>query len=228
MALANCSYAVKVLDWDKHELDAVHAQSLPGNYTIRSSKYPRTLRNPRRITVVINDTHSYSIHAELLKAFSKKCATLLKQQPTLQTILFTGREPVTSIPAWDIFTTWLYTLDKEPLPDYTPLRLPSWRTWDIKSACFLASFLGAVKFEKYLLRIIFKEVHEGRFAERHLAHLSRCMGSQTGMWHFSNAYFRWKGAGEPGELDPYRWRVEHWYSICGTVANWGCFHAMNT
>ncbi|KAF2751367.1 hypothetical protein M011DRAFT_464101 [Sporormia fimetaria CBS 119925] len=30
------------------------------------------------------------------------------------------------------------------------------------------------------------------------------------------------------ELDPYRWRVEHWYSICGTLGNWGCFHAMNT
>ncbi|KAF2112155.1 hypothetical protein BDV96DRAFT_602604 [Lophiotrema nucula] len=217
---------LKVLDWDEKELKAVRAANLP--YAIRSAKYPRTKKNPSRCWVIINDTHSYSIHKVLLKSFSTKCAALFKENQNLHNIRINGIEPVTSIPAWEIFTEWLYMLDKVPLPDYTPLRRAAWRSRHIKDACFLASFLGATKFEKYLLRIIFKEVHEGRFSEKHLRHLSHCMPEKTGMHYFSRAYFRWKEEGKPGELDPYRWRVEHWYSICGVISNWGCFHAMNT
>ncbi|KAF2868831.1 hypothetical protein BDV95DRAFT_609738 [Massariosphaeria phaeospora] len=217
-----------VLDWDDEEMAAVMAHSL--YYTIRSSKYPRTLENPARVTLILNDTHRWSVHAVLLQKFSTKLAALLPSAGTHPPacIRIAAIEPIGSLPAWRIFLTWLYTLDKEPLPDFTPQRRSTWRTRDLKSACFLAAFLGAAKFEKYLLRIVFKEVHDGRFAQRHVTHLAARMPPKTGMHCFANAYLRWRDAGGRAELDPYRWRVEHWYSVCGTVANWGCFHAMNT
>lgn len=187
-----------------------------------------TKNHPARVTIIVNDTHHFNVHKILLKSFSSKLAAQLKANPTVKYLRIRGDPPIGSLPAWLIYTEWLYMFDKVPLPDFTPLRLPHWTTSAIKSACFLASFLGATKFEKYLLRIIFKETWDGDFSESDLYHLSQRMGKKTGMWHFSNAYMKWKGSGYVGELDPYRWRVEHWYSICGTLANWGCFHAMNT
>lgn len=136
-------------------------------------------------------------------------------------------DPIGCAVIWDMFLTWLYTFDKVPLPDFTPLRPPGWRSQDIVSAFFLSSFLRAPLFEKYLLRIIMKDLYEGRFPERSMAHLAARMPPDTGTHHFTNAWLRWKDSGWAGELDPYRWRVEHWYSICGRLGNWGCFHAMN-
>lgn len=81
------------------------------------------------------------------------------------------------------------------------------------------------------------------FDEEDLRVVRDSVGVLTGMgmpgvWFFANAFFKWRGAGgvvgvrnggkKAGELDPFRWRVEHWYGICGVESNWGCFHAMNT
>jgi hypothetical protein len=180
------------------------------------------------VKLILNETHCWSIHKILLGTLSSKLAAQLKTNPAIKAIRINEKNPVGSLAAWDIFIEWLYMFDKIPLPDFTPLRLSHWRTDDMRDACLLASFLGASKFEKYLLRIICKELWDGEFPEELVWELSQKMSNKTGMWHFSQAYFKWKNSGWAGELDPYRWRVEHWYSICGTVANWGCFHAMNT
>ncbi|KAF2246829.1 hypothetical protein BU26DRAFT_53901 [Trematosphaeria pertusa] len=148
------------------------------------------------------------------------------KNPNLPSIHITAANPIASPPAWRIFLTWLYTLDKIPLPDFTPIRRESWRSSHIRDACLLAAFLGAWVFEKYLLRVVCKELSDGAFPQRYVADLARDMPASTGTHHFANAYFRWKAAGLPAELDPYRWRVEHWYALCGRQGNWGCFHDM--
>ncbi|KAF2751368.1 hypothetical protein M011DRAFT_112202 [Sporormia fimetaria CBS 119925] len=175
---------VVVYDWDKDELDIVGRCGL--KYTIRSSKYPRTVQRPARTTILLNSAHAFSVHTILLTAFSKTLAVAISTQPTaphLVKLKLSG--PISSLPAWTLFLDWLYTLDKIPLPDFTPLRPPSTTTSTLVSAALLASHLHAVKFEKYLLRVIYKELWDGVFPVSSLEVLRDNMGHDTGMWYFS-------------------------------------------
>jgi hypothetical protein len=187
------------------------------------SSSTRTQKSPHRTTLVIHNTHQFSIHTVLLTSCSPKLSTLLKQYAPLQqyTPFNSHYLPIASgtIAAWHIFIDWLYTLDKIPLPDFTPLRFSHWTTRALREAVLLADWLGCVGFEKYLLRLVMKEVYEVVFPERELQVLKRFMGKGTGLFWFARAWGRWREGRR--ECDPLRWRVEHWYVV--SLFSWFLF-----
>ncbi|KAF2470940.1 uncharacterized protein BDR25DRAFT_354876 [Lindgomyces ingoldianus] len=240
---------IYVPDWDARELEAVLASK--AHYTLKRSKYPRyiplthnlsslspsltatpssALEHPTRIFITVNNTHTWSLHKILLQSFTSTLAGLISSSQSSTHLHITTPPSAASLPAWQIFTSWLYTLDKIPLPDFTPTRHPTWTTSSIVEASLLSSHLKAVKFESYLLRLLMKELwyHPHRFPSKYITELSTGMGDRTGMHSFLNAYIKWKREAEIETLDPFRWRVEHWYSLCGRTVNWGCNHGMAT
>ncbi|ORY12416.1 hypothetical protein BCR34DRAFT_613987 [Clohesyomyces aquaticus] len=244
---------VIVPDWDEHELEAVIASE--AKYTLKSSKYPRTLKDPTRIHLSISPTTTYSLHRVLLRTFSPILSSLLTAPTSTSTSTPTSPLPLTlppplstiPPPAWHIFTSWLYTLDKDPLPDFTPRIPSSWTTAHLLSAALLASRLKAKKFECWLLRAITPFCWHPEYPLSYHPHpcpsprstrpmlttadlqtLQTTLARHTGLYWFSTAYLRWQASGYVETLDPFRWRLEHWYGLCGKEANWGCNHAMNT
>ncbi|KAF2707258.1 hypothetical protein K504DRAFT_535782 [Pleomassaria siparia CBS 279.74] len=213
--------SITVCDWDDKELGVVVKAGL--EYTLRKSKYRWTVQNPTRVILVIDDDHQFSAHVVLLQHFSTRLEAQLKKASEGEHVRVDKIEGV-GLRAWEIWLEWLYTFDKIPLPDYTPLRRESWSTGDIMEAYLLSAWMGSIDCEKYLFRIIYKEIYDGRFSHDGLHRLSQRIPKNTGLWHFYMAYMRWKKEGKRKELDPYMWRWAKWRrahssSIATTSAN---------
>ncbi|KAH7138660.1 hypothetical protein B0J11DRAFT_574621 [Dendryphion nanum] len=145
---------IEYLDWDPTELAVCRKHGL--TYTIRSSKYPHTIKSPTRLLLTLNETQTFSLHPTLLRTFAPTLTTHLT--PHTSTLQISTAPPLNNPRAWSIFFTWLYSLDKIPLFDYTPVRSSTWRTKHFRDAILLATWLRAEKFEKYLLRIVMHEL----------------------------------------------------------------------
>ncbi|PSN66593.1 hypothetical protein BS50DRAFT_620830 [Corynespora cassiicola Philippines] len=253
---------VRICDWDPLEFETAMALNL--HPTIRSSKYPRTLRNPHRTIIILDNIRAYSIHTVLLQKFSPRLPALLEPYYPHNVTekgdeIYTATLPSTPR-AWKMFTVWLYTINKIPPFDFTPVRLKTrhghrFSNADVVEAFVLAGYLGAETWEKCLLRMLMWEVfhslyyvplqqqqqQQRRYHYRRpqpqcsyfwtmdeLEALCECLRRPSGAKAFLRELLRWQREGYKRELDPFFWRVEHWFEPCGAEegGNWGCFHGM--